>query len=146
MSAAEARLPAPPPVPTDKPKQPSLNARVSELETRIDGRRKAIAARASSLLQGAGRKLSSPVTLLLAVGGGVALGYFTRYLLAKAKTRRPSARARDEGPEIVARPSIFATLLDAFTLITTVLSMVPAFAQLLPSFRRAPDGAEDDPR
>lgn len=113
----------------------SLNRRVSDVEQRIAGRQKAFGERALTVLGSVREKLSSPVTLLLAVGGGIGLGYFMRHKMETA-----SNRTRSPAPEAVAvRPSIFATLLDAFTLVSTVLAMVP-------SFRRGLEVEAGDPR
>ena len=120
----------------------SLNERVGEVEQRIAGRQKAIGERAATIFGSVREKLSSPVTLLLAVAGGIGLGYFTRHRMETGSSRAP-----DPKPDVVAvRPSIFATLLDAFTLVSTVLAMVPSFAALVPSFRREPDVEAGDPR
>ena len=120
----------------------SLNQRVSDAEQRITGRQKAIGERAVTVFGNVREKLNSPVTLLLAVGGGIGLGYFTRHRMETAASRPP-----DPEPEGVAgRPSIFATLLDAFTLVSTVLAIVPSLAALVPSFRREPDVEAGDPR
>lgn len=149
MSAAAAKLPEPP-VDVTKKAQPAptkpltLNARVDAIEERLKVRHKAIAARTSAVFQDAGKKLGSPITMLLAVGGGIALGYCTRSWLAKSKTQR--RREQREPERVVARRSIFATLLDAFTLMTTVLSMIPSFASMVPSFGRRGDAGDEDPR
>jgi hypothetical protein len=66
--------------------------------------------------------LSSPLTLLVAAGVGFAIGK-----VSKRKSAKPHA---DSAPPSV-RPSIFATLLEAFTLASTVMAMLPAM-------RRAP--------
>ena len=148
-AAANLATEKPPPTP-EKPltapqKKPlSLNTRVSELEERLSERRTAIAARAKAVVQGSGQKLSSPVTLLFALGGGIALGYFTRTRLAKAKS--PGRRVHEDRPEVVVRPSLVSTLLDAFTLVTTVLAMIPSFAAMVQSFRRTPNIEDGDPR
>ena len=126
---------------TEKPSG-SLNERVSDVEQRIAGRQKAIGERAATIFGSVREKLSSPITLLLAAAGGIGLGYFTRHRMETASSRAP-----DRGRDVVeVRPSILATLLNAFTLISTVLAMVPSFAALVPSFRREPDVGAGDPR
>ena len=60
--------------------------------------------------------LSSPITLLIAAGTGFALGQFS-------KRKRAEAHADSDPPR--ARLSIFAMLMEALTLATTVMAMLP---------------------
>jgi hypothetical protein len=96
----------------------SLDARIRNAEQRIATRRLVLAARASDVNGKVRRKLGSPLLILAAAGAG--------FVFAQFKRRRGSGeRDRDDKPEVVMKPSIFAVLTDALTLATTVLAMLP---------------------
>jgi hypothetical protein len=101
----------------DSTRPAPLNQRIREAEQRLAGRQRSIGFRAAALGRNLREKLSSPITLLVAVGAGFAIGQFS-------KRKRAEPRADSDPPST--RPSIFATLMDAFTLATTVMAMLPA--------------------
>ena len=95
----------------------SLNQRIREAERQLAGRQRSIGFRAAALGRSVRENLSSPIALLVAAGVGFAIGQFS-----KRKSAEPHAGT--DPPS--ARPSIFATLMDAFTLASTVMAMLPA--------------------
>jgi hypothetical protein len=100
----------------------SLDRRIREVEVRLAGRQAAIGSRSAALGRNVRESLGSPIALLAAAGAGFAIGQFS-----KRKRAEPHA---DSAPAST-RPSILATALDALTLATTVMA-------LLPAMRRAP--------
>ena len=94
----------------------SLDARIDRAEQRIAKRRVVLAARTSDVNSKVRGKLGSP----LLVVGAAAIGFVF------AQFRR--SRARDEPrhrPEVVVKPSVFASITDALTLATTLFAMMP---------------------
>jgi hypothetical protein len=102
----------------------SLDERIRQTERQLAGRQSSIGVRAAALGRSVRENLSSPIALLVAAGAGFAIGQYS-----KRKKAEPTAESE---PSSV-RPSIFATLMDAITLATTVLAMFPAM-------RREPPG------
>jgi hypothetical protein len=106
----------------DSPRPTSLNQRIRQTEQQLAGRQRSIGLRAAALGRGVREKLSSRTALLVAAGTGFAIGQFSKRKNAKAHF--------DSGPPS-ARTSIFATLMDAFALASTVMAFLPVI-------RRAP--------
>lgn len=95
----------------------SLNQRIREAEGQLAGRQKSIGFRTAALGRNLRETLSSPMAFLVAAGVGFAIGKFS-----KKRSAEPHA---DRAPVSV-RPSIFATLMEAITLASTVMAMLPA--------------------
>lgn len=98
-----------------------LRSRIRAAERQLAQRQADVRSHAAALGRGARASLGSPAALLAGVGAGFALGLFT-------KRRRASPRPPPVEPA-AARPSIFASLLDAVTLVTTVMSLFPALGR-----------------
>ena len=101
----------------DRARPVSLNQRIRETEHQLADRQRSVGLRAAALRRSFRAGLGSPITLLVAGGVGFAVGQFS-----KRKLRAPHAGTALPG----ARPSFVATLLEAFTLATTVMAMLPA--------------------
>ena len=101
----------------DSTRPAPLNQRIREVEQQLAGRQRSIGFRAAALARNLREKLSSPITLLVAAGAGFAIGQFSKRKRAEPHTGTDPANTR---------PSIFATLMDAFSLATTVMAMLPA--------------------
>lgn len=101
----------------DSPMPASLNRRIREAEQRLAGRQRSTGVHAAAVGRNLREGLSSPITLLIAAGAGFALGQLS-------KRKRAQARADSDPPR--ARVSIFAMLMEALPLATTVMGMLPA--------------------
>ena len=108
-------------------KAESLDQRITRTENRIAGRRATLAAQAGDAGGQVRRTLSSPLLIGVAAGAG--------FLIAQFAKRRRAAGIRDEREQIIVKPSLFASLTDALTMVTTLLAM-------LPLLRRPPSDAE----
>lgn len=95
-----------------------LKLRIRAAERQLAERRADVRSHSAALGRSARASLGSPAALLAGVGAGFALGLFTR------RRRASSPRPPIELP--TARPSIFASLLDAVTLVSTVMALFPA--------------------
>lgn len=102
----------------------SLNQRIYDVEQHLAGRQRSIGIRAGALGRDLREKLISPSGLLVAAGAGFAIGHFSK---------RKSRESHPAGEPASARPSIFATLLDGFTLAGTVMAMLPALRRRQPA-------------
>lgn len=96
----------------------SLDSRIHRTEQRIAKRRLVLVARASEVNGKVRGKLGSPLLMLGAAGIGFVFAQFRR-------RRSRDERERRERPEVVMKPSIFASVTDALTLATTLLAMMP---------------------
>ena len=94
-----------------------LGTRIREAEQRLADRQRSTRVRAAALGRALHDGLSSPITLLVAAGAGFTLGQFS-------KRKRAQTRADADPPP--ARPPRFAALMDALSLVTTVMAMLPA--------------------
>lgn len=102
--------------------QRQLSRRIDAVQTRIAGRRQAIAEQQSAIGQGLDQLLGSPLTLLLAAAGGVLL----------AQLRRPAAPAAVAPPPAAAfaHPMVdAAALIQALTGLLTSLQSPPTSPQ-----------------
>jgi hypothetical protein len=95
----------------------SLDRRIRETEQRLADRQRSAGVHAAALDRTLREGLSSPITLLIAAGAGFALGQFSR---------RRRARACPDGEPPRAGRSILAALMEALTLASTVMAMLPA--------------------
>lgn len=110
-------------------RQRRLSRRIDAMQTRIAGRRQAIAEQQTAIGQRLDQLLGSPLTLLLAAAGGVLLD----------QLRRPAAPAAVAPPPAAAfaHPMVdAATLIQALTGLLTSLQCPPATQQ--------PPAASDD--
>ena len=96
----------------------SLDSRIQRAEQRIAKRRLVLVARASDVNGKVRGKLGSPLLMLGAAGIGFVFAQFRR-------RRSRDERGRRDRPEVVMKPSVFASLTDALTLATTLLAMMP---------------------
>ena len=103
-------------------KKESLNDRIRRTEKRIADRRLILAARTSDVTGKMRGTLASPLLMIGAAGAGFVLAQFHR---RRDRDGRKRKRERDDRPEVVMKPSIFASLTDALTLGTTLLAMMP---------------------
>lgn len=94
----------------------SLETRIHRTEQRIAKRKLVIAARKADVSGEVRGKLGSPLLVLGAAGIGFVFAQFRR---------RRSREERRERPEVLMKPSMFATVTDALTLATTLLAMMP---------------------
>lgn len=101
----------------DSARPASLNQRIRESERQLAGRQRSLGLRAGALRRNLRQNLGSPIALIIAAGAGFAVGQFS-------KRKRAEAAPRSDPPSD--RPSLFATLMDALTLATTVMAMLPA--------------------
>jgi hypothetical protein len=101
----------------DPPIPASLDRRIRQAEQRLADRQRSTGVHAAALGRTLRGALSSPVTLLIAAGAGFALGQFSK---------RRGARACPDGDPPRAGRSIFATLMEAITLASTVMAILPA--------------------
>jgi hypothetical protein len=96
----------------------SLDDRIERAERRIAKHRLVLAARTGDVTGKVRGKLGSPMLVVIAAGAG--------FLFAQFRKRRGKDEVdRRDRPEVVMRPSMFATLTDALTLATTLLAMMP---------------------
>ena len=132
MSAAPVREPA---------MTAPLRVRIRAMERQLAGRQSAVRSHAVALGRGARASLGSPAALLAGVGAGFALGLFTKR--DRSRPRSPPPPAPVEAT--AARPSIFASLLDAVTLVTSVMALFPALGGGIGRGRDAgaPTGGDD---
>ena len=98
-----------------------LKLRIRAAERQLAERQADVRSHSAALGRSARASLGSPAALLAGVGAGFALGLFTR-------RRRASSPPQHSEPTTV-RPSVFASLLDAVTLVTTVMSLFPALGR-----------------
>ena len=100
-----------------KPEKPEpLEARIKRTEERIADRRAALALRAADVNGKVRKSLSSPLLIVGAAGAGFVFAQFKK---------KPRPEREERRKDIVAKPSIFATITDALTLATTLLAMMP---------------------
>jgi hypothetical protein len=101
----------------DSPLPAPVARRIHEVEQRLAGRQRLTGVHAAAVGRNLRQGLSSPFTLLIAAATGFALGQLS-------KRNRAAARADGDPPR--PRRSIVAALMDALTLATTVMTMLPA--------------------
>ena len=97
----------------------SLDARIQRTEQRIAKRRLVIVARTSDVTGQVRGNLGSPLLMLGAAGFGFVFAQFRR------RRSRDEHKRDSERPEVVMKPSLFASITDALTLATTLLAMMP---------------------
>ena len=102
----------------------SLNLRIREVEQRLARRQTLIRAGAATLGRDIREKLSSPIALLVAVGAGFAIGQFSQ-----CKRAEPDA----DTERSTTRPSIFATVMDAYILARPIMAMLSPILQREPA-------------
>lgn len=115
---------------SDSTRPASLDRRIRETEDRLARRRETVGFRAASLGRNLREKLSSPLAVLVAAGAGFAIGHFSRC---------NTAQTQADGDSGTPRQSVFATLLEAFTLASTVIAMLPVLRQEPADETRAAD-------
>ena len=94
----------------------SLDSRIHRAEERIAKRRLVLVARTSDVNGKVRAKLGSPLLMM----GAAAIGF----VFAQFRRGRAPEERRDR-PEVVMKPSVFASITDALTLATTLLAMMP---------------------
>jgi len=108
----------------------SLDKSIGEVEQRLADRRGSIGVRYRALGVNLREKLGSPIAFLIAAGTGFALGQFSKRKSAKSDLDSGTGRGR---------VWTFAMLLDAFSLASTVMAMLPVLRHA-----RAHDAAGTD--
>lgn len=107
----------------------SLERRIDAAGESLAAHRAAAAIHAGQTVRGLRAALGSPLAVLAAGGIGFAAGLY-----------RPCAAAPDAGPESRSPgPSLIALLLDGFSVVTTVLALVPALRPVAVPPDEAPD-------
>ena len=100
----------------DSTRPATLNQRIRLAERQLAERQRSIGICIGALGRNLREILRSPLTVLVAAGAGFGLGQFS-----KRQRQEPAP----ESEPVSARPSLFATLLDAFTLASSVMAMLP---------------------
>lgn len=95
----------------------TLNQRIRSVENRLASRQRSVRVHAAGLHQNLRKKLGNPVSLLIALGAGFALGQFTRH---KNMEVPPS------GDLVPPRQSLFARLMEVLSLVSTIMALFPA--------------------
>ena len=118
----------------------TLDGEIHDLEQRLRWRRVAARLHAADVGHGLRRKLTSPATLIAAVGVGFAAGWYQMHRKAGPRAEPPVPREARKAPG----PSIFATIMDGLSLAGTLLAMLPRHDRAPAT---APDGTGAvDPR
>lgn len=100
------------------PPASSLEQQIRDAERRLDGRRRSASAHLAAAKRRVHAGLSSPATLLLALGVGVALGQFVSTRRARAR------RAPLRGADAVRGSGALSMLLDALRIAAPIAAML----------------------
>ncbi len=110
----------------DNHAQASLMTRIAETERRILDQRTLVRLRAALLDRRIRAQLTSPTTLLLAAGAGFATG-----ILTDRRTAEFEGRSRGTDASRAPGHSVLETALTVFTLVSSVLRVMPSVAKSL---------------
>lgn len=117
----------------DNRSQASLMTRIAETERRILDQRSLVRLRAALLDRRIRAQLTSPTTLLLAAGAGFATG-----ILTDRRTAEFEGRSRGSDASRAPGHSVLDTALTVFTLVSSVLRVMPSVAKSFSSGADAP--------
>jgi hypothetical protein len=125
----------------DNPAQMSLTTRITETERKILDQRSLVRLSAALLDRRIRAQLTSPTTLLLAAGAGFATG-----ILADRRTAEFKECSRSVDESRAPAHSALDTALTVFTLVSSVLRVVPSVAKSLSSGADVPGNTPNQRR